>query len=79
MQCDRCKRDLAFIKPLNTCNVVQMGTYSWTTYTLCDECVEELFKFLGEKQTNRFQSEEFRYLSSALNSNLNGSGTDEKE
>lgn len=50
--CDRCKKPIAFIKPVITCNVIDSSTYDWFTYILCRDCKEELLLFLGEKKSN---------------------------
>lgn len=59
--CDRCKNKLAFIKPLNTCNIIIGHPNNLTTYILCDKCTEELLEFLGEKRSNLPKGMEFWY------------------
>lgn len=59
MTCDCCKNDIALIKPLCTCNIVDGSNYEWTTYVLCRGCFEELKGFLGEKKSNGCANPEF--------------------
>lgn len=70
MICDRCKKEIPLIKPINTCNVINSNTYDWCTYVLCNDCAEELHEFLGGKKIDKPRSLEFWY------SNIKGSGTD---
>lgn len=49
MYCDRCKKQIALLKPLNTCNIVTGENYQMTTYVLCRKCTEDMFEFFGRK------------------------------
>lgn len=46
MFCDRCCKELIFMKPLITCNIVNTENYKWLTYSLCPTCSKKLLEFM---------------------------------
>lgn len=51
--CDKCGKDLAFIKPFNVCNVIRTEGYQWYTYQLCNNCTDKLLEYLGSKDSGK--------------------------
>ena len=51
--CDKCGKDLTFIKRFNTCNVIRTERYQWYTYQLCIKCTDDLLKYLGGKDSGK--------------------------
>lgn len=70
MFCDRCQRKLPFAKPVHTCSIVNSCTYNWVAYTLCDQCKDELYAFLGPGVSNLPKPEESHEFLRPNNFNL---------
>lgn len=49
--CNKCRKEIKFVEPIVTCNLVNNTTYDWDSYILCNECGDELKRLIeGEDE-----------------------------